>query len=78
MWRSKGLFKIKILSKIWEMVLAATIWTIWLVRNEKLFQGKEADLITVISLIKFRTLSWGLALGLILKEKASWWNSNPT
>lgn len=37
MWRSIKVFRVKILSKMWETVLAATTWTIWLTRNERSF-----------------------------------------
>lgn len=78
MWRSKRIYKIKILNKVWEIVLAATTWTIWLFRNESSFHSKEPDTKVMLHLIKSRTLSWGLAFGLILKEKSSWWFDNPS
>lgn len=78
MWRSRKVFKVKILSKVWEMVLAATCWTIWLTRNEMLFQNKEPDIKVILHLIKFRVLSWGLAYGLIMEDKSLWWCDNPT
>lgn len=63
---------------MWETVLAATIWTIWLIRNESSFHSKEPVISNVMQLIKFKSLSWGLALGLIIKKKSSWWADNPT
>lgn len=77
-WRSKKVFSIKILSKVWESVLAASIWTIWLIRNDKLFNAKDSEVLSALQLIKFRSLSWRVAYGLILKSKSSWWSDNPT
>lgn len=78
MWRSRQLFQVKILGKLWEGVLPATIWTIWLVRNELSFHNKTPNLLQTIQLIKFKSLSWGLALGIILRDKIAWWESNPS
>lgn len=78
MWRSRKIFSIKILRKIWELVLAATIWSIWLARNDKIFNGKEAVTPVLLQMIKFRSLSWGIAYGIILQSKSAWWSENPS
>lgn len=47
-------------------------------RNEFLFHDKAIKISEAVQLVKFRSLSWGLALGLILKETSVWWDNNPS
>ncbi|XWS42557.1 hypothetical protein CRYUN_Cryun16bG0024600 [Craigia yunnanensis] len=48
------------------MVFFATIWSIWLMRNDIIFNGKVSNFRQIIDIIKFRTASW---------FKAKWPNS---
>lgn len=51
--------------KVWEMVIAASIWTIWLARNELLFSGNWLENSSLVHLINFKVCMWGKASKLI-------------
>lgn len=44
--------------KVWIMSFGAVAWSIWLSRNERVFNNKEVDAGNVIDTIKLRLFSW--------------------
>ena len=43
---------------VWIMAFYAIIWSIWLIRNDMVFNGKVFDLRQTIDVIKLRIASW--------------------
>ena len=54
-------------SKAWKMAFFAIVWSIWLMRNDMVFNNKGFDLRQMVDNIKFRIASW---------FKAKWPRSN--
>ncbi|XVF88973.1 hypothetical protein PTKIN_Ptkin19aG0094400 [Pterospermum kingtungense] len=48
-------------NKLWRMLFGATIWSIWLKRNDMIFKGGSLDIHNIIDLIKFRIGVWAKA-----------------
>ena len=53
-WKFKGAKKI-----FWELIPPAIIWSVWRVRNDVLFEGKQVDWVTLLDLSKWRMVFWG-------------------
>ncbi|KAK1366051.1 hypothetical protein POM88_041612 [Heracleum sosnowskyi] len=66
------------LKKAWKSVVAATLWSIWLMRNEKKFRGGKLSGNDVFFLIKVRVREWLMAGNMFKKEAMVWWDLNPT
>ena len=43
---------------MWKMAFFAIIWSIWLLRNDLVFNGKVFDFQQTIDIVKFRIASW--------------------
>ncbi|KAK8579696.1 hypothetical protein V6N12_070007 [Hibiscus sabdariffa] len=58
-WResSDGVFSIKSLKSLLGTNLSV-IWTVWLFRNEVVFNNKEIDLLQILYLVKYRLAIW--------------------
>ncbi|KAK0575735.1 hypothetical protein LWI29_006099 [Acer saccharum] len=46
------------LKRVWETLLNAVVWTTWEARNQVVFQGKSADFIAFLDLVRFRVAWW--------------------
>lgn len=68
------LLKARGISKVWEMVVAATIW---LARNEVIFSGNRMEKSSLVHLINFRVCKWGKASKLIDFGNDPLWLVNP-
>ncbi|KAK1361049.1 hypothetical protein POM88_045523 [Heracleum sosnowskyi] len=77
MWSSIYWYSHPSLKKVWHMVIVATLWTMWLVRNETIFRNQKFNLGTTTFLIKLRVKEWALAVDLINKDTLAWWDLNP-
>ncbi|KAK1377024.1 hypothetical protein POM88_033217 [Heracleum sosnowskyi] len=66
------------LKKAWKSVVAAALWSIWLMRNEKKFRGGKLSGNDVFFLIKVRVREWLMAGNMLKKEALVWWDLNPT
>ncbi|KAG8493932.1 hypothetical protein CXB51_011284 [Gossypium anomalum] len=56
-------FKVKFVGyskSLWLIAMAASYWSIWLVRNEIVFENKVLSMATLIFHTKMRALLWGL------------------
>ena len=45
-------------TEVWNMSFFAIIWSIWLLRNDMVFNGKDFDFMKIIDTIKFRLAIW--------------------
>lgn len=57
--------------------MCATIWTIWLARNERIFSTKYTDDHTLKRLIQSRSWQWSMANGLISEKWKNLWMQDP-
>ncbi|KAK1365949.1 hypothetical protein POM88_041510 [Heracleum sosnowskyi] len=76
-WVAINWFKVLDLKQVWEIVLIATMWTLWLSRNNRIFSGSKVNVGETVKLIKLRSQEWALARNLILEDAVIWWESNP-
>lgn len=67
----------KYVVKVWHTVVAASLWTIWLARNELLFKGTRLTNSTIKHLILVRVSKWGRASGLMNFGEDPIWKVNP-
>lgn len=75
-----SLLKIKVhkaASRIWYIVVAATLWSIWLARNELVFSNIKISKATLVDLIFLRVSKWGKASGLIEFGDTPLWKIHP-
>ncbi|GKV48768.1 hypothetical protein SLEP1_g55562 [Rubroshorea leprosula] len=42
----------------WDCIWNALVWTVWLARNQKIFQGKKIDAGKLFELIQMRSFFW--------------------
>lgn len=78
LWESSRCFPTKRLRSVWRVIISATLWNIWLSRNQIVF-GKGEDIINSISsLIKMTALEWCQAMNLIHQNAGKRWVLNPS
>ncbi|GKV35665.1 hypothetical protein SLEP1_g43906 [Rubroshorea leprosula] len=61
----------------WEVVWFALVWTIWLTRNEVLFNNKIVDKNKLFDLVQVRSFHWLTNRGKVLRYSFSDWLLNP-
>ena len=44
--------------EVWNMIFFVIIWSIWLMRNDMIFNGKASDFRQIIDTIRLRTAWW--------------------
>lgn len=59
------------------VVIAATMWSLWLNRNRGVFENKFYKIDEVLLLIKIRSYAWCQATNLVPETRTSVWNVNP-
>nr|XP_017256449.1 PREDICTED: uncharacterized protein LOC108226007 [Daucus carota subsp. sativus] len=64
-------------SRVWHTVVAAAVWSIWLARNELVFQSTSPSRSCLLNLIFTRISKWGEASKLIPFSADPLWKSNP-
>lgn len=64
-------------SEYWKLVVAATLWTIWLCRNECIFNQKRTRRKIIETLIFTRMNKWGLATQILDFGNEPLWRVNP-
>ncbi|EOY13380.1 Uncharacterized protein TCM_031941 [Theobroma cacao] len=63
-----------IIYKRWLIVCAASLWSLWLARNETVFNSKVWDGLQMFFLIKLRSMSWIRASeGVDAIDNMGWW-----
>lgn len=76
-WTSRKIFAGAKLSQVWSLVMAAALWTLWLARNELVFEQKQTSLDSMIYLLKVRSFKWMQACGMMIKKLQCFWFVNP-
>lgn len=77
LWKSFSYFKSPSVRAAWGIVLASTLWTIWLIRNQYVFEGKKVVKKVLEDLILLRSSSWCESLNIIIPHNQTIWNINP-
>ncbi|GKV09896.1 hypothetical protein SLEP1_g21329 [Rubroshorea leprosula] len=67
----------KILRKSWNILWFALVWTIWLSRNETVFQHKKHDDDKLLQLVQIRSFHWVRILLNLENLSLMEWISNP-
>ncbi|KAK1383625.1 hypothetical protein POM88_021360 [Heracleum sosnowskyi] len=76
-WDAVHCFKEEELKSVCKLVLIATLWTLWLNRNQRVFNNTEVRIEGVVMLVKLRSQEWAVATKKILQEVTKWWDVNP-
>lgn len=71
------LYKPKFVQQIWQIVVTATLWSVWLARNDLIFNNVKISKLGLQDLIFFRIEKWGLASKTILFAQFPLWKVNP-
>lgn len=71
------LFSRPFLKEIWQIVVVAVLWSIWLARNELVFSNIRIKEACLIKLILLRIDKWGSASGLMTFGADPIWLINP-
>lgn len=61
----------------WEISIAATLWSLWLARNERIFKGSKISSADVFLLAKKRAFEWAKLANLIPQSSADIWALHP-
>lgn len=67
-----------ICSKIWHVFIASVMWSIWLSRNELVFNNTRIKQVDFNALIKLRLFKWLEVLKEVNSNVATLWNVNPS
>lgn len=62
----------------WRCCWAAAAWTLWLTRNEMIFQDKQTSITDVLFLVKLRSYQWILAVDDSIQIQENLWWECPT
>ena len=65
------------IGRIWHMVIAAALWSIWLARNELIFKQVRIKKENLVELIYIRVSKWGRASNLLGYGDTPIWRINP-
>lgn len=76
-WSWQSVFGRSVLKVCWNISIAATLWSLWLTRNQIIFEKKSTNLEDLIYLIKFRVLKWSAAAGLCDDSLSPAWLLSP-
>lgn len=76
-WEATKFFKGPKLQQVWKVVLSASLWTLWLGRNEMVFQKKLLCTSMLKFLVKIRSFKSILAYGGLKEELEFLWRVNP-
>lgn len=76
-WPARGIFAGVKLGQIWSTTLCAAVWTLWLARNELIFDMNKVSIDSMIVLLKIRSYKWSLAWGGLSKDLQDLWSVNP-
>lgn len=62
-----------IFSKVWKITVSAILWSIWLARNESIFNGRKIKKNTFEQIIKLRSFKWLEVSGYIHSSFSNAW-----
>lgn len=61
----------------WTLVVVATLWTIWLSRNEFVFHQSRISKLSLEQILRIRISKWGKASGIMSFGSDPLWHVNP-
>ncbi|XP_071713198.1 uncharacterized protein [Rutidosis leptorrhynchoides] len=64
-------------SKFWKLIGPATMWAIWMARNDFIFNGKFTCRSIIVRNIKLKVFLWASSLKLVHGLQAYVWDQNP-
>lgn len=70
-------FKYKSFSKGWKIIVVAVLWSIWLARNENVFDKTKISQKSLKKVILYRTFKWVVANEWITQDNELSWYMNP-
>lgn len=70
-------FKGTLYRQAWQLSIAATLWTIWLARNELVFTNTRISKVTLGQLIIHRAFKWATTNSWIQLEMEKEWSIHP-
>lgn len=70
-------FKVAKFRQAWKMSIAATIWTIWLARNDVVFNNLRISKTEISRVLIYRTFKWALANSWLEGTMERDWCLNP-
>lgn len=76
-WNSFKIFKGNKINSVWTITVGAILWTLWLSRNDLLFNNKKDSTSTLEGLVKTRSFYWGVAAKFLRNELHDLWRVNP-
>lgn len=77
LWKLSNNFSSKSLKSAWRIMVSATMWILWLARNQCVFDSKNVDSKNLLCLAKFHALEWCQIQNILHKKSIHRWNSNP-
>lgn len=77
LWNKFSGSKSKKIKAVWRIVVAATLWALWLNRNGIIFKDLSLNSEEIIAVIKVQSKEWCLAFSIIHRSSLLWWNANP-
>lgn len=76
-WTARKIFAGVNLGQIWSITLSAAAWTLWLVRNELVFEQNQLNIELMNFLLKISSYKWCLAWGGLSSDIMELWSVNP-
>ncbi|WOG89358.1 hypothetical protein DCAR_0208596 [Daucus carota subsp. sativus] len=61
----------------WEVTVIATLWVIWISRNNKIFRGNNPEAAIMFAIAKLRAFEWSVAANLCEAGQFLNWSNNP-
>lgn len=59
--------------QVWKVIVASTLWTIWLARNEAVLKRKKLNKSSLLMLINLRSFKWLEVEELVCHNVLSTW-----
>lgn len=58
LWEASNMFSSKSLRSAWKIVVSAIMWTIWLIRNQQIFDPKNTSKTNLLGIAQMHALEW--------------------
>lgn len=76
-WDSAKLVTHKKAKCAWKIVISAALWTIWLSKNDAIFNNSRICIEKNFASVKVLSKKWWLISDIIIESTTSWWSQNP-
>lgn len=76
-WNTTMSFKRKFIKHVWGFVGAAALWTLWIFRNQAVFQKVVGTKAQILAIVKERIWTWLSEKDIISQSLANLWSINP-